>query len=261
MLRPGSIGESLRVYWQPGCTSCLAAKQYLARHGLAFESINVRAQPEAMQTLAILGARSVPVVTHGERWIYAQELRQLAVFLGVKETRVTLEPTQLAARIDALLTATAAMTRQLPERCLEQSIAGREDRTLIDIPFHIAQIAAGLLDAAAGGELTYAHFERRPTGTARSVNTVAQTVRRVHERFSDWVHTGIATPTTALLRTYYGEQPLVGVLERTAWHIAQHARQLEHSLVTQGLQPSSPLGDRELAGLPLPDGVWDAERS
>ena len=254
----------IRVYWQPGCTSCLAAKQLLARHGIAFESINVRSHPGAMATLAALGARSVPVVARAERWIYAQDLTELATFLGLTRPPAGLDACQLVSRIDALLTAAVSFVLQLPASICEQAIAGRDDRTIIDIPFHIAQIAAGFLDAVQGGELNYAHFERRPQGVGRRTENVAQELRHVHQRFSAWAETGcaadgIAANNSPLLRTYYGTKPLAAVLERSAWHIAQHARQLEHLLVGNGLQPTSQLGDRELAGLPLPDGVWDAE--
>jgi hypothetical protein len=62
-----------------------------------------------------------------------------------------------------------------------------------------------------------------------------------------------------LLDTYYGAQPLHGVLERTAWHAAQHCRQLEHVILALGIEPKARLGDAELGGLPLPVGVWDKE--
>ncbi len=249
----------LRVFWQPGCTSCLAAKQFLASRGIDFESINVRETPDAMQVLAELGARSVPVVARGTDWVYAQERRDLAAFLGVDLPNKSLPPAQLTARIAALLGATELLTRQLPAAMWEQGIAGRSDRCVIDLPFHIAQIAAGFLDALQGDELTFAHFDRRPAPTRRNAEDVGAELRAVHARFSAARAQCESPGLERQLRTYYGEQPLAGVLERTAWHIAQHARQLEHLLVANGLQPTSPLGDRELAGLPLPDGVWDAE--
>ena len=45
-----------RVYWQPGCSSCLKAKEFLARRGIPYHSINVHAVPSAQQELwALLG--------------------------------------------------------------------------------------------------------------------------------------------------------------------------------------------------------------
>ena len=31
----------LKVYWQPGCSSCLKAKEFLIEHGIEFQSINL----------------------------------------------------------------------------------------------------------------------------------------------------------------------------------------------------------------------------
>lgn len=262
------VASPLRVFWQPGCTSCLATKQFLASQGIAFESINVREHPQAMQWLAALGARSVPVVARGQHWVYAQERADVVAFLGLQPQSVasvhSLTRLELTQRIDALLRATEQLANELPAALWEQGIAGRDDRTVLDLPFHIAQIVDGLLDAVTGGELTYEHFERRPAGPERTAPKVAAQLRRVRERFrsitaSDAMDGAATANDTRSLRTYYGEQPLLRVLERSAWHAAQHARQLEHLLVAQGVQPSSPLSDRELAGLPLPAGVWDAE--
>jgi hypothetical protein len=47
------------------------------------------------------------------------------------------------------------------------------------------------------------------------------------------------------------------VLERTAWHAAQHTRQLIMMLKSHGIVPDRPLTTDDLAGLPVPDEVWD----
>lgn len=65
------MAEDIRVCWQPGCSSCLRAKEFLASRGIAYESINVRARSEAMEELARLGAQSVPVVAQGGRFVFA----------------------------------------------------------------------------------------------------------------------------------------------------------------------------------------------
>jgi len=49
------------------------------------------------------------------------------------------------------------------------------------------------------------------------------------------------------------------VLERTTWHVAQHARQLERLLELRGITPDPRLAPSLLTGLPLPEDVWDAE--
>jgi len=68
---------------------------------------------------------------------------------------------------------------------------------------------------------------------------------------------GVVPP--ASVETYYGRQTLQGLLERTAWHVAQHCRQLESLLREASGGVDGPLTDRELGGLPLPEGLWDGE--
>lgn len=57
--------------------------------------------------------------------------------------------------------------------------------------------------------------------------------------------------------TYYGRRPMHEVLERTAWHSAQHTRQVMLMLESEGVAVDRPLTAQDLAGLPLPDEVWD----
>jgi glutaredoxin len=249
--------EPFRVYWQPGCTSCLKAKEFLARHGIAFESIDVRATPGAMDALVALGARSIPVVARGTEWTYAQELDDVARFVGVESARDRLPPDVLASRLDALLAAAARHVRQLPPAALERTLAGRPDRAGADLAYHVAAIVDGLLDAANGGALTYEHFLRRPEGDARTHAALHATLSRARAALAQWWTD--ASPKPEVVATYYGAQPLPGVLERTAWHVAQHCRQLESLVAAAGLAPDGPLSDRELGGLPLPEGLWDRE--
>ena len=40
-------GSAIRAYWQPGCTSCLRMKEFLAKHGVPFVSVNVLEDKDA----------------------------------------------------------------------------------------------------------------------------------------------------------------------------------------------------------------------
>ena len=46
-------------------------------------------------------------------------------------------------------------------------------------------------------------------------------------------------------------------VEHAKWHAAQHTRQLILFLEKMGVTPDNPVTDDDLAGLPLPRGVWD----
>ena len=42
----------LKVYWQPGCSSCLKTKEFLLANGVKFESINVIDDENGFKELA-----------------------------------------------------------------------------------------------------------------------------------------------------------------------------------------------------------------
>ncbi|MCB2106217.1 MAG: glutaredoxin [Rhodobacteraceae bacterium] len=251
------MANDIAVYWQPGCTSCLRVKQFLADHGVAFASHNVLEDAVARERLAALGLRTVPVVTKGEAFVFAQELDDVAEFLGLPKRGARLPVPELAQRIEALLEIAAAMAGKLPAEHLQTSIPKRE-RTYADIAYHIGQISVGFLDAARGATLTYQHFERRPPADLSSADVLVDSLTGIHADFRSW-WTASCKHLPETLNTYYGRQPLHQVCERTAWHMAQHCRQLEHILGQIGIGGGPWLTVGVLEGLPLPRDVWDAE--
>ena len=74
--------ELLKVYWQPGCSSCLRTKEFLTKHGVPFVSINVLTDREAFDDLARLGVRRVPIVRRGGDWVDGQILKDLGYALA-----------------------------------------------------------------------------------------------------------------------------------------------------------------------------------
>ena len=163
----------------------------------------------------------------------------------------------LVSRLLALLDSSAALAGQLPPDALHVKLPGRE-RTHLDLAYHVSQIVVGFLDAALGGRLTYEHFERRPPEHVTTAADVARLLRSVSQALAVWWGANQSRLPDAV-DTYCGRQPLHAVLERTTWHVAQHARQLERLLELRGVEPRPRLEPALLAGLPLPENVWDAE--
>lgn len=245
----------IRVYWQPGCSSCLRAKEFLTQHGIAFESINVREDPRGMQELAELGLRSVPVVRRGNDFVLGQSLQELADFAGVTDLPEGLSEAALIDKLKLVLAAAERYTCQLTSDMAHAGLPGRQ-RTTRDLAYHVFMIPTAFLDAADGDELTYEHFERTP-GDDMTIDDIAALGTRVRTRLDSWwdaVEDG-AWPET--LATYYGRKASRDVLERTAWHAAQHTRQLMQLLENAGIAPDGPLSEEDLAGLPLPTEVYD----
>ena len=249
--------EPYRVFWQPGCSSCLKAKEFLAGHGIAFDSINVLADDGAMAALQALGARSVPVVSRGKDFVFAQSLSALAEFVGVKRDTTILPVRDLVQRVDRVLAVAQSHVRQLPLESLHSKLPGR-NRTYLDLGYHIFVIAEAFLIAARGGTLTFDLFERRPPSEIHDGVAAAELGEGIKKDFQDWWSgTSDGTKLPATVKTYYGDQAIDDLLERTAWHAAQHTRQLAAVLENLDIALHDQLSDQDLAGLPLPDHVYD----
>ena len=250
--------SKLTVYWQPGCTSCLRTREFLREHGIEFESVNVREDALAKARLTQLGVRTVPVVARGSAFVLGQDLEEVARFVGVVVERDRLPVEVLAARIPRLLDCAAAITRRIPDAALGTPLPGRK-RTYLDLAYHVPQIVVALLDATAGGCLTYEHFNRKPPERLTTAEDAATGTERVARTFGQWwlAHAGALPP---MVDTYYGVQAFAAALERTTWHVAQHVRQLELVLHTLGAATQETLLPVELLDrLPLPKDAWDAE--
>ncbi|MEQ8734580.1 MAG: glutaredoxin family protein [Rhodospirillaceae bacterium] len=251
--------EPYRVFWQPGCSSCLKAKEFLTQHAVAFESVNVLADDDGLAALQALGAKSVPVVSQGQRFVFAQNLRDVAVFVGVDGPAKGLAVTELVAKVERILTVAQSHARQLPLKVLRKKLPGR-DRTYLALSYHIFVIAQAFLEAAKGGVLTFEFFERQPSEAICDGDAVSDFGALVAVDFQAWwysTNAGSRLPET--LETYYGAQSVDDLLERTAWHMAQHTRQLAAVIESLNITLSDHLSTADLAGLPLPDHVYDDE--
>lgn len=168
-----------------------------------------------------------------------------------------LPPGELVRRLDLILAATQRYLGQFPAAALAEGLPGRE-RTVLDLGYHIFLIPLAFLDAARGARLTFDYFERTPGPEMQSADRVAAYGQGVRDALADWWREAEGT-RLGTLDTYYGIHPAETVLERTAWHAAQHARQLMALLEQRGIAPDGPLGAAELDGLSLPEGVYDDE--
>jgi hypothetical protein len=159
-------------------------KEYLTGAGLAFESVNVRERPLALTDLQRLGARSVPVVSHGDRFVYAQSLDDVARFLGLLALPAPLPPAITLPRIARFLEIAQLEAAALPTTLLELRWPGREDRAVADLAWHVPMIAEATLAALQGGLLDYAWFERQPAGEQRIPVLIAAQAKTTAQRWA-----------------------------------------------------------------------------
>src|SRR5918911_1872236 len=232
--------ESLRVYWRPGCSSCVKVKEFLTNLGVDYESINVSARPEAMAELAELGVRTVPVVARGKDYVFAQELADVSVFVGRKVDFQRLPPHVLYEKWQKVLAAAQRHVLQIPpERLNERATEGR-DRSIRDLAYHIYQVPDAFLQAVEDGvqDLTSV-YNAPPPAQVTGVEDIRDYGKAVSERLERWWRRDNERAASAKVKTYYGEQPLQHVMERC------------------GIAPNGPLTAADYAGLPMPTGLWE----
>lgn len=253
-----TIADEIRVYWQPGCTSCLRTKEFLTKRGVAFVSRNVIGDEGAFEELARLGVRQVPVVTRGDQYVDGQVLADVARLCGIPYGAKAILPVQeLRRRLDEIVAASGRFIVQVSEKDLPTLLPNRP-RSYSDLAFHIANIPDAFLEHEAGIPLEFDAYNRVPPKGWGHEHLVAYG-KDVLRRVSSWFDgEGKSCSWSAPARVYYGKQTMHEYLERTTWHAGQHARQLQWVLGEKlGIAPDGPLPDSMWADLPMPESVWD----
>jgi glutaredoxin/uncharacterized damage-inducible protein DinB len=250
--------EELKVYWRPGCSSCVRVKEFLTGLGVEYESINVSATPEAMEDLRALGVRTVPVVARGKDYVFAQELVDVSRFIGRSVEFRRLPAPQLVERWLNVLTAAQRHIAQVPAGRLGERATEGRDRSVRDLSYHIYQVADAFLQAVEDGNEDIAGvYNTAPPASVVSSKEICSYGKEITERINRWWSRQADKSCPGTVKTYYGEQPLHHLLERSTWHSAQHARQIGVVLERMGVRIDRPLGDKDYAGLPMPAGVWE----
>ncbi len=205
-----------------------------------------------------LGARSVPVVARGGRFVFAQVIKDVVDFLELPDdTAPELYPAVLATRLDRVLETAVRLTRQMPDARLEDLLPNRP-RSWRVLMHHVFQIPTAYLDMEEhGSTLTYETLTAPPPDDLRTSAAVADHGEAVRGRFAAWWDRATDEDLSGRVPTYFGGTTRHEMLERTVWHTAQHVRQVASLLEQAGVAPDRPLTAGDLQGLPLTDTVWD----
>ena len=218
--------------------------------------MNVLDGPEGLAELQRLGARSIPVLSRGDKFTFAQSLKPVIEFLGLNEkTGPVLSPQQLYERLDRYLSAELAMIPLMPADQLATNAPSRP-RTYRTLAHHIYRVTEVFLGATKGETLEAKMFGYAPPETLTTSDLVAYGTG-VRDAFRNWWKSGVGTSGSEQLPTYYGPQPMHELLERTTWHSGQHVRQWMMLLDMAGVKFTHPLGDQDFTDLPMPKNVWD----
>ena len=211
-----------------------------------------------MAELRKLGARSVPVVSRGGEFVFAQVIKDVVDFLDLPEdTAPELSPEELATRLDRIIETAVRLTRQMPDERLEDLLPNRP-RSWRVLMHHIYQIPVAFLDMDEQGRtLTYESMTEPPPAGMRTSATIADHGAAVRARFAAWWDRVAGEDFSGPVSTYFGATTRHEMLERTVWHSAQHVRQVASLLEQAEVAPDRPLAADDLRGLPLTDKVWD----
>ena len=204
------------------------------------------------------GLRKVPVLAKGSEYAFGQMLDPFAKFIGVDpKTLNRLPADQIYAKQQKIFEAAQRFARQFPdERFREQVIPNRE-RPIRTLSYHIFRIGEAFLETWDGAEYSVKIADNEPPDEMQTGEDVARYGEGVKQRFQEWWAGLDDRQLAKVLKTYYGDTVAHRVYERVTWHSAQHCRQLVAVLERMGITPDRPLTAEDLAGLPLPDRLWE----
>ena len=205
-----------------------------------------------------LGARSIPVLSRGDEFVFAQNIAQVVGFLKLDEkTGPVLSPEQLVERLERYIDAALRIIPQMPDDKLDTQVPNRP-RAYRVLAHHMFRIPEAFVEIAGGAVFS----QELPTAVPNdadmaSTAALAAYGRQVRAKVVRWWDETPDKEAQARAETYYGPQSLHEVLERTTWHIGQHTRQWVMLLDKHGIAADRPLGEADFADLPMPKQVWD----
>jgi len=206
------------------------------------------------------GITTVPVLARAGQYIFCQNLEDVAEFVGVQGTGHTpLPPAVLLAKWINVLRAAQRYIRQIPDWRLIERVIDNRDRSIRLMSHHIFRIGEAFLETAIDDVEYRVNNANVPPadGTCTTAAEIVQYGDSIISRIQTWWEQLEDKSCRQKIRTFYGTPPLHQLFERSTWHSAQHTRQLIAVLERFGIPPDERLSSEDLAGLPLPEGLWE----
>jgi hypothetical protein len=204
------------------------------------------------------GLRKVPVLAKGDQYAFGQMLDPFAKFVGLPLPGADrLSPDQLYRKYEMVFAAGQRYARQFPAERLRERVIPHRERVISTLCFHVFRIGEAFLETWNGAEYSVKIADNEPPDSMQTGDDIARYGASVWKRYEAW-WSGLEDRTLSrVLKTYYGDTIAHKVFERVTWHSAQHCRQLIAVLERMGIQPDGPLTSADLAGLPLPERLWE----
>jgi hypothetical protein len=207
-----------------------------------------------------LGAQSVPVLAKGGQFIFCQNMEDVAEFVGLQGSGLSpLPPEALFDKWITVLRAAQRYVRQISDsRLMERAIDNR-DRSIRLLSHHTFRIGEAFLETAIDDVEYWTNNANVPPAdeTCMTGAEISAYGDGIIERIENWWSRLEDKSCRQKVRTFYGTPPMHQLFERSTWHSAQHARQMIAVLERLGLEPDLPLSAEDLAGLPLPERIWE----
>ena len=130
------------------------------------------------------------------------------------------------------------------------------------VSHHIFNIAETYLDCVNNdGAKNLTDILERPlkAGTYLTSAEIARYGDEVTARLEQWWDALADKSCRKDINTFYKDRALSmhQLLERSTWHSAHHARQIADVLERRGIDPGVRFTPGDLAGLPMPERLWD----
>ena len=200
----------------------------------------------------------MPAVCLDDTCVPGGDLGAIADLLGLDYTAPeVLSPAALHERILHILDAACRFISQVPFDGLSHKSPDR-DRTFRELGRHIVLIGRAFVRAYDESEFSNTWFREENVPPSLTSDDLATEMRETQAVLREWWQTsGQDDPMDRVIESYWGNHTLHEVLEREVWHTAQHTRQVMMFLTQLDIAPDQPLTTEDLAGLPLPERVWD----
>jgi hypothetical protein len=207
-----------------------------------------------------LGVSTVPVLAKGDQYIFCQSLEDVAEFVGLQGSGHTpLPPAELITKWTVVLRAAQRYVLQIPNGRLAERAIDNRDRSIRLLSHHVFRVGEAFLEVVQDGVEYKPDLANVPPqeGTFTTAEEIAGYGDSIIERLTNWWLLLDDKSCMQKIKTFYGPQPVHQVFERSTWHSAQHTRQLIAILDRFVITPDGRLSTADLAGLPLPERVWD----
>ena len=202
----------------------------------------------------------MPVLAKGGQYIFCQNLEDVAEFVGLQGTGHTpLPPAELKKKWIVVLRAAQRYIPQFPDARLNERAIDNRDRSIRLLSHHVFRIGEAFLETAIDG-VEYKTNNANVPPAGESCTTAAEISEygdSIIERIENWWTRLDDKSCQQKIKTFYGTPPMHQLFERSTWHSAQHVRQLIAVLERFGIEPNGRLTGDDLAGLPMPERIWE----